>query len=76
MASIMMWTLGTRLSSDFATPAAKDFRKNKNGSSVEKMTEKTIPLGGAGLIVAYPPIGSHRVKSAVTRTIQEVVGEA
>jgi arylsulfatase len=48
----------------------------KIGSAVEKMAEKTIPLGGAGLIVAYPHSVAPRVEPAVTRAVQKVVGEA
>ena len=48
----------------------------KIGSSVEKMAEETIPIGGAGLIVAYPRSAADKVEPAVTRAIQKVVGEA
>ena len=36
----------------------------------------TIPVGGAGLIVAYPHSAAAKVEPAVTRAIQKVVGEA
>jgi uncharacterized membrane protein len=48
----------------------------KIGSSVEKMAEETIPIGGAGLIVAYPRSVADKVEPAVKRAIQKVVGEA
>ncbi len=31
----------------------------KIGSGIEKMAEETIPIGGAGLIVAYPHVGGR-----------------
>ncbi len=46
------------------------------GSGVEKMAEDTIPIGGAGLIVAYPRSAAEKVEPAVTRALQKVVGEA
>jgi uncharacterized membrane protein len=48
----------------------------KIGSGVEKMAEETIPIGGAGLIVAYPRSAADKVEPAVTRALQKVVGEA
>ncbi len=48
----------------------------KIGSQVEKMAEETIPIGGAGLIVAYPHSAAEKVEPAVTRALQKVVGEA
>jgi arylsulfatase len=48
----------------------------KIGSQVEKMAEETIPIGGAGLIVAYPHSAAAKVEPTVTRAIQKVVGEA
>ena len=36
----------------------------------------TIPLGGAGLIVAYSHSEAAKVEPAVTRAVQKVVGEA
>jgi hypothetical protein len=40
------------------------------------MAEETIPIGGAGLIVAYPRSAADKVEPAVTRALQKVVGEA
>jgi len=48
----------------------------KIGSGVEKMAEETIPIGGAGLIVAYPRSAADKVEPAVARALQKVVGEA
>lgn len=48
----------------------------KIGTEVEKMAESTIPIGGAGLIVAYPQAAAPKVEPVVTRSIQKVVGEA
>ena len=48
----------------------------KIGSEVEKMAERTIPIGGAGLIVAYPRSAGERVEPAVKRAMQKVIGEA
>ena len=48
----------------------------KIGSEVEKMAERTIPIGGAGLIVAYPRSAGEKVEPAVTRAMQKVIGEA
>lgn len=48
----------------------------KIGSGIEKMAEDTIPIGGAGLIVAYPHSAAETVEPAVTRAVQKVVGEA
>jgi len=45
-------------------------------SKIEEEAGKTIPLGGAGLIVAYKHDHADIVEPAVTRAIQKVVGEA
>lgn len=36
----------------------------------------TIPLGGAGLIVAYPRSAAGKIEPRVTRAVSRVVGEA
>lgn len=36
----------------------------------------TIPLGGAGLIVAYSHAEAEKVEPAVTRAVQKAIGEA
>ena len=47
--------------------------------TVDKLGEQagaTIPLGGAGLIVAYSHSEAAKVEPAVTRAVQKVIGEA
>ena len=56
--------------------AAGEALHKKIGSQVEEMAEQTIPIGGAGLIVAYPRDSADAVDHAVTRAVQKVVGEA
>ena len=46
------------------------------GSKIEEQAGETIPLGGAGLIVAYQREHAEVVEPAVTRAITKVVGEA
>ena len=48
----------------------------KSGKKIEEAAGDTIPLGGAGLIVAYPQSAAEKVEPAVTRAIEKVVGEA
>ncbi|MET0715636.1 MAG: DUF1269 domain-containing protein [Mycetocola sp.] len=48
----------------------------KTGSKIEEDAGKTIPLGGAGLIVAYKHEYADTIEPAVTRAIKKVVGEA
>jgi len=48
----------------------------KSGSKIEEAAGETIPIGGAGLIVAYKRDDAAVVEPAVTRAIQKVVGEA
>ena len=42
----------------------------------EEQAGATIPIGGAGLIVAYPRSAAEKVQPCVTRAIKKVVGEA
>ena len=46
------------------------------GSKIEESAGETIPIGGAGLIVAYSHSVADTVEPAVTRAIQKAVGEA
>lgn len=46
------------------------------GSKIEEAAGATIPIGGAGLIVAYHREEADKVEPAVTRAIQRSVGEA
>ena len=48
----------------------------KVGSKLEESAGETIPIGGAGLVVAYSHADAETVEPAVTRAIQKVVGEA
>jgi arylsulfatase len=48
----------------------------KAGGKIEEMAAATIPIGGAGLIVAYKQADAETVELAVTRAINKVVGEA
>ncbi len=58
-----------------ARSAARLLHK-KIGSKIEEKAGETIPIGGAGLIVAYPHKAAGKVEPAVTRAIKKVVGEA
>jgi uncharacterized membrane protein len=49
---------------------------NKTGSKIEEAAGDTIPIGGAGLIVAYHRDVADQVEAAVTRSITRSVGEA
>ena len=48
----------------------------KTGSKIEESAGETIPIGGAGLIVAYQHEVADTVERAVTRAIEKVVGQA
>jgi uncharacterized membrane protein len=48
----------------------------KTGSKIEEAAGDTIPIGGAGLIVAFKHEEAGTVEPAVTRAIEKVVGEA
>jgi uncharacterized membrane protein len=48
----------------------------KTGSKIEEAAGDTIPIGGAGLIVAFDHEDADTVEPAVTRAIKKVVGEA
>ena len=48
----------------------------KTGSKIEEAAGETIPIGGAGLIVAYAHDHADAIEPAVTRAIKKVVGEA
>lgn len=50
-----------------------------HGRTEKKLGEQageTIPIGGAGLIVAYPRSAANSVEPAVTRAVKRSVGEA
>ena len=48
----------------------------RTGSKIEEAAGETIPIGGAGLIVAYHRDVAEQVEPAVTRAVKRVVGEA
>ena len=45
----------------------------KTGSMIEEQAGDTIPIGGAGLIVAYERDQAEKIEPAVTRAIKKVV---
>jgi arylsulfatase len=49
---------------------------HRTASKLEKQAGETIPIGGAGLILAYPHSAAAQVEPAVSRAIKKVVGEA
>jgi arylsulfatase len=49
---------------------------HKTKSKLEEQAGETIPLGGAGLIVAYPHSAADKVEPAITRALTKVVGQA
>jgi uncharacterized membrane protein len=48
----------------------------KTGSKIEEQAGETIPIGGAGLIVAYKHANADTIEPSVTRAITKAVGEA
>ena len=56
--------------------AAGEALHSKLGNGIGEKAGDTIPIGGAGLIVAYPRSAADVVEPAVTRAVQKVVGEA
>jgi uncharacterized membrane protein len=49
---------------------------HRTAQKLEEQAGATIPIGGAGLIVAYPHSAAESVEPAVTRTVTRAVGEA
>src|SRR5512143_1628080 len=49
---------------------------HRTAEKLEEQAGATIPIGGAGLIVAYPHSATGKVEPAVTRAVTRVVGEA
>jgi len=49
---------------------------HKTESKLEEQAGATIPIGGAGLIVAYPHSAADSVEPAVTRAVTKAIGEA
>ena len=48
----------------------------KLGNGIAEKAGDTIPIGGAGLIVAYEHSSATQVEAVVTRAVQKAVGEA
>ena len=49
---------------------------HKVSDKIGEQAGETIPIGGAGLIVAYERSEAAKVEPAVTRAVQKAVGEA
>jgi uncharacterized membrane protein len=49
---------------------------HKTAAKLEEQAGATIPIGGAGLIVAYPHSAADQVAPAVTRAVTRAIGEA
>jgi hypothetical protein len=49
---------------------------HRTENKLEEQAGETIPLGGAGLILAYPHTAAGTVEPTVTRAVTKVVGEA
>lgn len=45
-------------------------------AGIEEVVGQTIPIGGAGLIVAYKHTNAQTVEPAVARAVKKVIGEA
>ena len=56
--------------------AAGGLLHHKTAEKLGAEAGKTIPLGGAGLIVAYSHSESGKVEPAVTRAVEKTIGEA
>ena len=50
--------------------------RSKMKDKIEQNAEETIPLGGAGLIAAFPRESREAVEQTITRAIKQAVGEA
>jgi len=49
---------------------------HRTEKKLEEQAGATIPIGGAGLIVAYSHSEAEKVERAVTRAVQKALGEA
>ena len=52
------------------------FAHHRVADKLEEQVGATIPIGGAGLIVAYPHSAADKVEPAVARAITRAIGEA
>jgi uncharacterized membrane protein len=55
---------------------AGELLHHKTADKLAEQVGETIPIGGAGLIVAYHHEHAEAVEGAVTRAVQRAVGEA
>ena len=65
----------TAIGAGIGAVAGKALHK-KTGSKIEEQAGETIPIGGAGLIVAYERDQAEAIETAVTRAVKKVIGEA
>lgn len=56
--------------------AGGELLHRRTASKLQEQAGQTIPIGGAGLIVAYPRSAAGKVEPAVTRALQKVIGQA
>jgi len=49
---------------------------HRTENKLEQQAGQTIPLGGAGLILAYPHSAAPTIEPVVTRAVSKAVGEA
>ena len=49
---------------------------HRTEQKLQQQAGATIPVGGAGLILAYPHSAADKIEPTVTRAVQRVVGEA
>ena len=49
---------------------------HRTASTLQDQAGQTIPIGGAGLIVAYPRSAAGNVEPAVTRALHKITGQA
>jgi arylsulfatase len=56
--------------------AGGELLHRRTASKLGEQAGQTIPLGGSGLVVAYPHSQAERVKPAITRAIEKTTGEA
>ena len=49
---------------------------HRTQEKLEAQVGETIPIGGAGLIIAYPHSAAEKVEPAVARAVSRAIGEA
>lgn len=55
---------------------AGKFLHGRTAKKLQEQAGATVPIGGAGLIVAYPHSAAEKVEPAVTRAVTRAVGQA